>query len=374
MAHFDLFGLPDIVLEKILLFLSYDEIAQIRIVCKRLDTICKLLLNKGFNAAERYHSQCIKAVKVQLPRRESERRLHPLARHCIILTAIETRLSMLSMTFMKYVDVGLCCFIPGKVIDEVFKVLRFLKECKLPPKTHEILEELRDISSMAMEHFDEKIAPGLKNNRSENFPSNPFSSQFSVYSSGTVCASSSRTFFTQDRLRQEFEKSIRRDQKHSREIQSFRNKLAKHKSRINAQGKKVTSHSHILAEHDEQIAEMKRTIAEMDHKISDLVAELSYVREENGILAAALGIVLNRNSGEVPPVMQPCSSLETNKRKIIDEIEEVEMSKKWKMGKESIFSDKSEDVKSNEKVCSVSDEKQIVSSFENVKKKVMISD
>lgn len=84
-------------------------------VCKQFDRICKKLLNRGFNLMEKYHAQCLRAVKSQLPRRESERRSHPLARHCDILTAIETRISMLSMTFIKYVDLNLCCFIPGKV-------------------------------------------------------------------------------------------------------------------------------------------------------------------------------------------------------------------------------------------------------------------
>lgn len=64
---------------------------------------------------EKYHAQCLRAVKSKLPRRESERRSHPLARHCDILTAIETRISMLSMTFSKYVETNVCCFIPGKV-------------------------------------------------------------------------------------------------------------------------------------------------------------------------------------------------------------------------------------------------------------------
>jgi hypothetical protein len=64
---------------------------------------------------EKHHGHCLKAVKSQLPRRESERRSHPLARHCDILTAIETRLSILAMTFTKYIDAGLSCFIPGKV-------------------------------------------------------------------------------------------------------------------------------------------------------------------------------------------------------------------------------------------------------------------
>lgn len=51
-------------------------------------------------------------------RRESERRNHSLARHADILAAVETRLSLLNMTFMKYVDSNLCCFIPGKVTSE----------------------------------------------------------------------------------------------------------------------------------------------------------------------------------------------------------------------------------------------------------------
>ena len=86
-----------------------------------------------------------------LPRRESERRNHKLSRHCDILTAIETRISLLSMTFIKYVDLDLCCFIPGKVIDEIFSVLRTIQSDENPPRAYEILQELRDISSMAME-------------------------------------------------------------------------------------------------------------------------------------------------------------------------------------------------------------------------------
>lgn len=30
-----------------------------------------------------------------------------------------------------------------------------------PPRTHELLQELRDISSMAMEHFDEHLLPRI---------------------------------------------------------------------------------------------------------------------------------------------------------------------------------------------------------------------
>ena len=66
------------------------------------------------------------------------------------------------MTFLKYVDLNLGCFIPGKVIDEIISVLRTIKKDENPPRAYEILQELRDISSMAMEYFDDKIFSTLK--------------------------------------------------------------------------------------------------------------------------------------------------------------------------------------------------------------------
>lgn len=94
----------------------------VRQVCKHFNQTCQKLLNRGFSLIEKYHALCLRSVKTQLPRRESERRNHPLARHCDALTAIETRISMLSMTFIKYINMQLCCFIPGKVsIAEISK-------------------------------------------------------------------------------------------------------------------------------------------------------------------------------------------------------------------------------------------------------------
>lgn len=92
-------------------------------------------------------------------------RHHPLIKHADILTCIETRISMLSMTYTKFIDMSLCCFIPGKIIDEVLNILRLVSNttgsCR-QLRAHEVLQELRDISSMAIDHFDEKIAHILK--------------------------------------------------------------------------------------------------------------------------------------------------------------------------------------------------------------------
>lgn len=50
----------------------------------------------------------------------------------------------------------------SQVLDELLRILNTLKYPQQPPRAHEFLQELRDISSMAMEHFEEKIAPSLK--------------------------------------------------------------------------------------------------------------------------------------------------------------------------------------------------------------------
>lgn len=84
-------------------------------VCRKFNEIGSKMLSRGFVQVERRHAMVYKRVKSMLPRRESERRMHPLARYCDVLSAIETRISMLNMTFMKYIDNNMCCFIPGKV-------------------------------------------------------------------------------------------------------------------------------------------------------------------------------------------------------------------------------------------------------------------
>lgn len=72
---------------------------------------------------------------------------------------------------------GTACFIPGKIIDECYKIIRSISNSNDQQiknlRAHEILQELRDISSMAIEHFDEKIAVDLRKNRIEPLASVP---------------------------------------------------------------------------------------------------------------------------------------------------------------------------------------------------------
>ncbi|XP_022194675.1 uncharacterized protein LOC111052337 isoform X1 [Nilaparvata lugens] len=163
--------LPDIVLEKIFSYLTYNQIAENRIISRKFNEFGKEALNRGYNMVEKFHRKSLKAVRSKLPRRESERKIHPLARQCDILVAIETRLSMLSMTFLKYIECKQCCFIPGKVIDELLRVIKYVNKSIHPPRPHDLLQELRDITSMAMEHFEERIVPILKEKMNAYKPS-----------------------------------------------------------------------------------------------------------------------------------------------------------------------------------------------------------
>lgn len=275
-----LLNLPDGILDKILSCMSYDDIARQRLVCRKFDQTCRNLLNKGFVAVERYHGVCLKNVKAQLPRRESERRMHPMFRHCEILTAVETRLSMLSMTFMRYVDIKLCCFIPGKVIDEIFRVLRHVMTSTTQLRAHELLQELRDISSMAMEHFDEKVVPRLKQhlatapNRSCHSVSIAGPSNLSLMPSRVSAMSVDKA-----KLANDFSKMQSQSKHNKKNVDSLKKtvrrlqlKLKRHSVQLSRQSARLREQAQKLREQDTVIAEMKRHMQEWDLTLSDLKA------------------------------------------------------------------------------------------------------
>ncbi|XP_013784006.1 F-box only protein 28-like [Limulus polyphemus] len=285
--------LPTELLEKILTFLSYDEICHRRLVCKKFNRCCQHVLNVGFIQVEKFHARCLRNVKAQLPRRESERRNHPLARHCDILTAVETRLSLLSMTFMKYVEMGLCCFIPGKVIDEIYGVLRYIQTTKCPPRAHEILQELRDISSMAMEHFDENIAPILKMKIGASGSNISSQNCISLTGPPTHFPSTSRHYVKNIGVKQELAKINMTVKQLSstnvtlrKELIDYKAKIAEQTKKLQEQEKHLLDQSQIIAEQGARIMEQEGKIGEVNKKLleydrhfADIMAELTRVQD-----------------------------------------------------------------------------------------------
>ncbi|KGL87414.1 F-box only protein 28, partial [Charadrius vociferus] len=242
-------------------------------VCKRMDLVCQRMLNQGFLKVERYHNLCQKQVKAQLPRRESERRNHSLARHADILAAVETRLSLLNMTFMKYVDSNLCCFIPGKVIDEIYRVLRYVNSTRAPQRAHEVLQELRDISSMAMEYFDEKIVPVLKRKIPGSDVSGRLLGTAPVFSEvpGTSAALTTMQLFSkQNPLRQDITKLQQQVKTNGtgltalkREISELRIKVQEQQKQLQDQDQKLLEQTQIIGEQNARLAELERKLREV---------------------------------------------------------------------------------------------------------------
>ncbi|XP_003978356.3 F-box only protein 28 [Takifugu rubripes] len=265
-----LLGLPIVAIETILSFLSYDEISLLRSVCKRMDMICQRVLNQGFLKVERYHSLCQRQVKAQLPRRESERRNHSLARHADILAAVETRLSLLNMTFMKYVDSNLCCFIPGKVIDEIYRVLRYVNSTRAPQRAHEVLQELRDISSMAMEYFDEKIVPILK----KKLPGGDLSGRL-IGSAPVAGPSTSLTTMSllakNTPSRSEMTKVQQQVKVNGASMTVLRREMQELRVKQLEQQKQLQDQEQKLLEQTQVIAEQNARLAELEHKLRELL-------------------------------------------------------------------------------------------------------
>ncbi|NXY49632.1 FBX28 protein, partial [Ceuthmochares aereus] len=238
-------------------------------VCKRMDLVCQRMLNQGFLKVERYHNLCQKQVKAQLPRRESERRNHSLARHADILAAVETRLSLLNMTFMKYVDSNLCCFIPGKVIDEIYRVLRYVNSTRAPQRAHEVLQELRDISSMAMEYFDEKIVPILK----RKMPGSDVSGRLIGTAPGpgpSAALTTMQLFSKQNFSRQEVTKLQQQVKANGtgmtalkREISELRLKVQEQQKQLQDQDQKLLEQTQIIGEQNARLAELERKLREV---------------------------------------------------------------------------------------------------------------
>lgn len=343
-------SLPIEIIDHILGYLSYDEISVYRRVSRHFNACCQRLLNQGFFRAERFHAQCLKAVKKQLPRRESERRTHPLARHCEILTSIETRLSLLSMTFMKYMDMNLCCFIPGKVIDEIFRVLRLVQGAgngctTTPPRAHEILQELRDISSMAMEHFDERIAPGLKLHVGPMKPTLGFigaGHHGPCAASATVPRSSELATATSilGRIQKPCvyaaaHSSLTEELKQVRATNlSLRKSLTECKSKLTACAKKqceqdkrmhdqdkrmhdqaqlVVEQGSRLAEQEGKLNELNRKLLEQHREFADVLEEVSRLREQV-VSNSSSGVVVGSSNGNEPDQSEGTVTLQRTKR------------------------------------------------------------
>ncbi|CAG0900027.1 unnamed protein product, partial [Darwinula stevensoni] len=132
-------------------------------VSKRFNDVAGGLLTATFQRLLHQMQQEYHIIRAQMPRRESARRSHPLARKWDIYETLSMRLSLLQMTLGKHLDLNHIPFFPGEILDEVFRILHYIQ---VTPnienlRAFKLTDELFDLSEMAMEYFKEKIEPAL---------------------------------------------------------------------------------------------------------------------------------------------------------------------------------------------------------------------
>lgn len=157
----NLLALPVEILEKIFSYMSYETISKIRLVCKQFNDISSPLLNSAFQRLQSLMLQRFQKIKSQMPRRESARRKHPLARESDIIETLHMRLTLLQMSFGKHIERKHCCFFAGEILDEVYRILHYVKQTPSLARAYKVTDELFDLSTMAMEYFKERIEPTL---------------------------------------------------------------------------------------------------------------------------------------------------------------------------------------------------------------------
>ncbi len=73
------------------------------------------MLNSTFLKLQNSMIKRLQCIKEKMPRRESARRNHPLARENDIVDTVQMRLTLLQMTFGKHIDRKHVCFFAGEV-------------------------------------------------------------------------------------------------------------------------------------------------------------------------------------------------------------------------------------------------------------------
>ncbi|CAL4060496.1 unnamed protein product [Meganyctiphanes norvegica] len=156
-----LLDLPTEIVEKILSYLTYKQIGAQRMLCKRFEVIGSGVLNSAFQRLQNQMLHRFQSIKAQMPRRESARRKHPLARESDIVETLHMRLTLLQMSFGKHIERKHCCFFAGEILDEVYSILIYIQKTPNLGRAYKVTDELFDLSTMAMEYFKENIEPRL---------------------------------------------------------------------------------------------------------------------------------------------------------------------------------------------------------------------
>jgi len=316
--------LPAELLVKILEYMTFKENSTVRLVSRRLNELCAARLNSTFQRLQNNMLVRFQTIKSQMPRRESARRNHPLARECDIVETLHMRLTLLHMTFGKHIERKHICFFPGEILDEVFRILSYIASTQPLGRAYKVTDELFDLSTMAMEYFKENIEPSLpdltyfgsdfldftppfstpsKRLQLPNFDS-PVSSRASAV--GSSCSEPPLPYTGLDYVEGEYyegnnskmdsapqsnmvlRKRIRRIRagmkKYNTQLDEVKRELKGCKSKMDSQSKQVSEYAARLDDYDKKFEENSRKFGTLLTELNKCKTELQYYRSRSHLM------------------------------------------------------------------------------------------
>ncbi|EFN79722.1 F-box only protein 28 isoform X2 [Harpegnathos saltator] len=322
--NLNLLNLPVEILEKIFGYLGYNTVAHLRPVCHQLDRICGSMLNSTFQKLQAQMLSRFQAIKAQMPRRESARRNHPLACESDIIETLHMRLTLLQMSFGKHIERKHCCFFPGEILDEVYRVLYYIKVTPKLTKPYKVTDELFDLSTMAMEYFKEHIEPTLPEipyfgadflDLAGTFSSSTVSKPFMCLDSAPLSVGSSKTGNTSGEegspphcsddpallesnvsppqsnmvLRKRIRKIKQGMKRYNSQLTLMRKDLKSCKAKIAEQQKQIVEYATRLDDNDKKNEETSRKFSTLLQELNKCKTELQYWRSKSPAIPVCVG-------------------------------------------------------------------------------------
>lgn len=303
-VHF--LDLPQEIIEKIFGYLSFKNICQLRLACRTIDYICGQMLNSTFIRLQNQMQKRFQEIKAKMPRRESARRSHHLACESDIVETLHMRLTLLQMSFGKHIERKHCCFFPGEILDEVYRILHYIKVTPKLDLPYKVTDELFDLSTMAMEYFKEKIEPNLPEiayfsadflNFSGSFPNTSSSKYLSLDSTALASeVSKDSGHVSNDELEGEdlvetipqsnmvLRKRIRKIKqgmkRYNSQLSLLRQDLRSCKRKTSEQQKQISEQQKQLADQQKQTLEYATRLDEYDKKNEEISRKFSTLLQE----------------------------------------------------------------------------------------------
>lgn len=278
-----LLDLPIEILDKIFSYVGYKQCAHMRGVSQQMNQVCKGILNSTFQKLQTQLQNRFQTVKKIMPRRESARRSHPSAGECDLVETCHMRLSLLQMTFGKHIDRNHICFFPGSILDEVYNILNYIRTTPKLGRPYIIIEELFDLSTMAMEYFKEHLESTLPEIAYFNKDFLDFG-KHSTTSTRKVSSSHSSSMPSPPQTNMVLRKGIRKIKqgmkRYNNQLTVLRNDLRFCKKKSTEQTKQLTEMQKLLAEQQKQTHEYAARLDESEKKYEEMSMKISTLLQE----------------------------------------------------------------------------------------------